>query len=299
VGCGVTFIDQDFNTRDPVHVIGAAGRVGQAVCRTLMALGATVVPVVRHPRSWQATGLPGSPRNADLLDSYGLQSVLKDALRVVSCASPHHTQAIIDSTQPDVLLVLMGDARRYLRAPDQQGLSAMEGERVLFGSGRPGVMLHTTMIYGLPIRDPVLNLLSWMRRLPLLPLPIGGRVSVQPIALYDVVRALLSALDRNWSQPAAFPIAGARALSMAEFVADVGAVAQVRVPPILPVPRWALNTLAPFHKLPFLPEFCREDVRSLGEDRAVETMTMLTRLGIRPLSVQEGLAAMLGSNTAA
>ncbi len=289
----MTFIDEDFNVTDPVHVLGAAGRIGQAVCRALLAHGAKVVPVVRDQRSWQATGLPGLARSANLLDGFTLRGVLNDAVRVVSCASPHFTETIISATRPDVLLVLTGDARRYLSAPDRHGLSAMEGERVLLGSGRPGVMLHPTMIYGLPNGDPVLNMLHWMKRLPVLPLPEGGRVKVQPIALYDVVRALLAALDRNWPQPMAFPIAGGRAVPMREFVEALAKEAGIKQRPILTLPRWLLPMLTPFSMLPFLPAFSGDDLRNLAEDRSVETMSMLTRLGLRPLSLQEGLAAML------
>jgi uncharacterized protein YbjT (DUF2867 family) len=290
----VSFIEEGFNAVDPVHVLGAAGRIGQAVVRALRALGVPVVPVVRDLRSWDATGLPGTARNADLLDSFALRGVLQDAVRVVSCASPHHTQSIINATQADTLLVLLGDARRYLRAPDRHGLLAMEGERTLLGSGRPGVMLHPTMIYGLPYNDPLQNILRWIRRLPVLPLPEGGMVKVQPIALYDVVRALLTALNRNWPQPTAFPIAGGRAVSMRDLVKALSEAAQVKSRPILPLPRQLMPMLTPFSMLPFLPEFSGDDLRNLAEDRSVETMTMLTKLGLRPLSLQEGLAAMLG-----
>jgi uncharacterized protein YbjT (DUF2867 family) len=288
----VTVFDEEFNTRDPVHVVGAAGRIGQAVCRTLLALGTPVVPVVRDTRTWRETGLPGMARNADLLDAFSLRSALHDAVRVVSCASPHHTQAIVNATMPDTLLVLLGDARRYLHAPDRSGLMAMEGERVLLGSGRPGVMLHPTMIYGLGKRDPMQTLLRWMRRLPVLPLPEGGRVQVQPIALYDVMRAVLAALDRNWPQPMAFPIGGARSVPLAEFVAALAQAADVKMPPILALPRWLLPMLSPLGMLPFLPQLSVDDLRNLAEDRSVETMSMLTRLGQRPLTLQEGLTAL-------
>lgn len=289
----MSLVEESFNTTDPVHVIGAAGRVGQAVVRALTGLGVKVVPVVRDPRSWSATGLPGIARFANLFDSYALHGALSDAIRVVACVSPYHTQAIVNATQRDVLLVLLGDARRYLHLPDRHGLTAMEGERVLIGAGRPGVMLHPTMIYGLATRDPVMSMLSWMRRLPVLPLPEGGRVQVQPIALYDVVRALLVALNRNWSQPTTFPIAGARAMPMRDFATALAEAARIKPRPILPVPNWLLPMLSPFGMLPFLPEFSDDDLRNMAEDRSVETMTMLTKLGLRPLSLHEGLAAML------
>ena len=41
---------------DPVHVIGASGRSGLALCRRLLADGVPVVPVVRNPAKWVAAG---------------------------------------------------------------------------------------------------------------------------------------------------------------------------------------------------------------------------------------------------
>ena len=61
---------------DPVHVIGATGRSGLALCRGLLAEGIPVVPVVRNPEKWAAAGLPGGARRADLRD----QKALRDAL---------------------------------------------------------------------------------------------------------------------------------------------------------------------------------------------------------------------------
>ncbi|MEO9191490.1 MAG: NAD(P)H-binding protein, partial [Acetobacteraceae bacterium] len=73
-----------------VHVIGASGRSGGALCRALLGAGRVVVPVVRDAGRWAAAGLDASPRLADLADPDALRSALGDAAVVVSCAHARH-----------------------------------------------------------------------------------------------------------------------------------------------------------------------------------------------------------------
>ncbi len=48
-----------------VHIIGATGRSGTALCRSLQT---GFVPVVRDAAKWSATGIDAPPRIADLTD---------------------------------------------------------------------------------------------------------------------------------------------------------------------------------------------------------------------------------------
>ena len=64
---------------NPVHVLGASGRSGAALCRSLLADGVAPVPVVRNPARWAATGIAGPPRVADLTDPAALRTALADA----------------------------------------------------------------------------------------------------------------------------------------------------------------------------------------------------------------------------
>ena len=283
------------NRHDPVHVVGAAGRIGQAVCRELAYHGIPIIPLVRDDLTWRNTGLPGSARTVDALDSYAMRGALSDAVRVVSCIAPHHASTIIASTEPDALLVLLGDARRYLQIPDAAGLSAMEGERVMLGAGRPSVMLHPTMIYGLPWRDPVTNWAGWLRRLPILPLPDGGRAKLQPLSIVDTVRCIMAALDRNWDTPTILPIGGGQVLSLADFLKLIAWATRTPMPRLLGIPRAMLPVLSPFTALiPGLRLVGQDDLRNFAEDRTVSISAMQSELGVHPVTLEAGLRAMFG-----
>ena len=275
---------------DAVHVIGASGRSGLALCASLLDAAVPVVPVVRDPGKWHASGLAGAPLVADLRAHGTLRQALAGATRIVSCAHARHTLAILDAAPPAARLVLLGSTRKFTRWPDAHGDGVLAGEAALLGSLHCGVMLHPTMIYGSAGEDNVQRLAALLRRLPVLPLPGGGRFLVQPIHQSDVTRAIRAALDRAWDAPASLVIAGPEPVRYADFVRAVGAAAGVRRR-IVPFPAGPLILAAGLtRRLAALPTVRPEEIRRLMEDKAFDIAPMRTLLGFHPISLAEGLA---------
>jgi nucleoside-diphosphate-sugar epimerase len=274
----------------PVHVIGASGRSGVALCRALAAAGRAVVPVVRDAAKWRGCGLPGRPRIADLREPAALAEALDDAVRVASCAHARHAPAILAAAPAAARVVLLGSTRRYTRWPDAHGLGVMAGEAALLASGRDAVMLHPTMIYGAQGEDNVQRLAALLRRLPMVPLPAGGQALVQPIHQDDVTRCIMAALHRTWQVPCAIVIAGPTALPYADFVRAIARAAGLAPPRILALPAWLLMAGSPLTVLPLLPRIRPAEIRRLLEDKAFPIGTMLATLGIAPVPLDQGLA---------
>ena len=279
---------------DPVHVVGASGRSGAALCRALLERGVPFIPVVRDPARWAATGLPGVPRLADLGDPAALAAALGDARRVVSCAHARHAPAILVAAPGAHRFAFLGSTRKFTRWPDAHGQGVLAGEAAFLASGRAGAMLHPTMIYGAAGEDNVQRLARLLRRLPAVPLPGGGRNLVQPIHQDDVTRCLLAALDRAWDGPESLVIAGPGALPYREFVRAVALTAGLPPPRIIPVPLFPLQLLAPLTRLPGLPRVRGAELRRLMEDKAFDIEAMRERLGVEPVSLEAGLAALFG-----
>ena len=276
---------------EPVHVIGATGRSGLALSRSLLAGGIPVIPVVRNPAKWLATGLPGTPRQADLRRPETLGPALDGATRIVSCAHARHAAAIIAAAPSAARLVLLGSTRKFTRWPDAHGNGVLAGEAALLGSGRSGVMLHPTMIYGAQGEDNVQRLAALLRRLPILLLPGGGRFLVQPIHQGDVTRCLLAALDHPWNGPTSLVIAGLDALPYADFVRAVAAAAGLGKRRILPFPAGPLILAARMTRhVRALPTIEPAEIRRLIEDKAFDIGPMRATLGVEPIGLAKGLA---------
>ncbi len=252
------------------------------------------VPVVRDAARWAAAGLPGEPRVADLADPPALAAALGDAGRIASCAHARHAPAILAAARGAYSFAFLGSTRKFTRWPDAHGGGVLAGEAAFLASGRPGAMLHPAMIYGAQGEDNVQRLARLLRRLPAVPLPGGGRNLVQPIHQADVTRCLLAALDRAWRGPESLVIAGSSALPYRDFVRAVARAAGLPPPRIVPVPAAALQLLAPLTHLPGVPRVRGAELRRLTEDKAFDIADMRQRLGVEPVALETGLAALFG-----
>ena len=274
-----------------ISLIGATGRSGQALARALLAEDAAFIPVVRDAAKWAALGLPGAPRIADLADAAALRLALQGAEIVISTAHARHAPAILAAAPADARLVLMGSTRRYSRWADAHGDGVRAGEAAFLASGRAGVMLHPTMVYGAQGEDNVQRLAALLRRLPFAPLPGGGLSLVQPIHQSDVTRALLAAARHDWTGPQAMVIAGPKPMPYRDFLAAVVRAAGLGPRPVLPLPVGLLRSLAGLTRLiPGLPSIGADEIRRLTEDKAFDIAPMRDILGVLPIPLEQGLA---------
>ena len=280
----------------PIHLVGASGRSGKAIARALAARGDTVIAVVRSPekldRAQRVTA-----RQADLCDASTLAAALADAKRIVSTAHARHIPAILAAAPEPASLIALGSTRKFTRWPDDHGNGVLAGEAALLASGRKGMILHPTMIYGAQGEDNVQRLASLLRRLPLIPLPNGGRSLVQPVYQDDVTRAVLAALDLaetgGITGPEVLVIAGPRAVTYRQFIEAILRAAGLGTRFFLPVPGVVLEALAPLAaKLPGFPEIGRAEIRRLLEDKAFPIQPMTERLGIVPVDLDIGLSRL-------
>ena len=146
------------------------------------------------------------------------------------------------------------------------------------------------MIYGAAGEDNVQRLAALLRRLPIVPLPGGGRALVQPVHQSDVTRSLRAAMDHAWDGPHALVVAGPDALPYADFVRAVAHAAGLRPPRIVPVPAALLRALSPLTRLPGLPRIGADEIRRLGEDKAFAIADMRRILAVEPIALAAGLA---------
>lgn len=263
-----------------VHVIGASGRSGVALSRSLLSDGVPVMPIVRD-----AAKIPGA-RVADITDAPRLREALRDATRIVCCAHARFVCNVIDAAPPDARFVFLGSTRKFTRWPDAHGNGVIAGEAAFLASGRSGVMLHPTMIYGAQGEDNVQRLAALLRRLPVVPLPGSGRALVQPIHQDDVTRAIRAALDIAWQGPHALVIAGPSPLPYADFVRAIAAATGLARPRIISVPAGLLMALAPLLRYTRVRP---DEIRRLLEDKNFDVQPMIDTLGFTPITLREGL----------
>lgn len=273
--------------KNMIAIIGASGRSGRALCRSLRE---PFLAVVRSPAKWAGLGIDASHAVADLHDHESLKAALAGASVVISCAHARHVPAILAAAPDDARFVFMGSTRCYSRWPDAHGDGVRAGEAAFLASGRDGAMVHPTMIYGAQGEDNVQRLAALMRRLPVLPLPGGGRNLVQPIHQDDVTACLIAAAGITEPGAQVITVAGPEPLAYRDFCAGIARAAGFPPRPVLPLPARLLMAASPLARaLPFLPRIGAEEIRRLTEDKDFDIGPMREILGVEPRPLAEGL----------
>jgi nucleoside-diphosphate-sugar epimerase len=255
--------------------------------------GVAFVPVVRNAEKWAEAGLKVAARMADLENPLTLARALGGAATIVSCAHARHAPAILAAAPDAEKFIFLGSTRKFTRWPDAHGNGVIAGERAFLQSGKRGVMLHPTMIYGAQGEDNVQRLAALLQKLPVVPLPGGGRALVQPIHQADVTSCLRAALETDFPTAVSLVIAGPQAMPYADFVRAVARAAGLPAPRIVAVPEMLLRLGARISSaLPFMPPVGPDEVRRLTEDKSFSIEEMVAVLGVAPRSLEDGLRGM-------
>lgn len=286
-----------------IAVIGANGRSGRTLCRALLAQGYEVHGVLRRPES-----LPEDLRadlhstvQGDLTQPHTLGLALKDVDIVANTAHARHLPAILQSCS--VPIIALGSTRKFTRWPDAHGTGVIAGETALLTDGRPSLILHPTMIYGANGENNVQRLAALLKKIPVVPLPGGGMMKVQPIEQSDVTRCLIAGIKllatHQITGPETLVIAGGTALPYRDFIRMICHHAHLKQRPLLTLPSGLLTHLA-WHTryIPFLPTIMPEEIRRLLEDKSFDTTQMNARLHVNPSSLEEGLTRLFNNESA-
>ncbi len=278
-----------------VAVIGASGKTGRHLVARLVIDGMRVIAVGRSPARLAKFSDPRAERRvASFEEPIALRAALDGAEVVVNTAEARFVDALLAALPSTCHRVIqMGTMRRFLAEPDEPGRYAALAEEALARCGIPALVIHPGLIYGHDDDQNVEKVLALMRRWPrvfplVLPLPDGGRRTVQPIFIDDIVNALAAAVTDS-DAPGAPIAAPGPALSYADMLRLCAKTAGRHLR-IAPVPTAALSAAAHMAQgLGFKPPFGADSFNRAGEDKRQNAAALADRLGIVPRAFAEGL----------
>lgn len=278
-----------------IAVFGATGKTGRYLVAELCERGHAVTAIGRSEVRLARLDPRAARIVADLKNKKGVAAALKGVEAVVSLAHARHTGAVLAALPKSCRrVVLTGSTRRFTSLPDPAGDQVRAAEEAFGASDRAGVMLHPSMIYGAPDDRNVNRILRYLKRWPKwlpvpVPLPAGGRRTVQPVFVDDVVAAFVGALMRPSAPGAPVIVAGPEPMRYAEMVREC-ARALGRRAVILPLPLWlgiAAASVLQMMRLRGAPK--PAELRRAGEDKEFDVAPLEKRLGVRPRAFAEGL----------
>ncbi|MBM3507273.1 MAG: NADH-ubiquinone oxidoreductase [Alphaproteobacteria bacterium] len=281
-----------------VGVVGATGKTGRYLVTRLCGDGHAVVALSRSLDRLASVDACAKRRQADVVVPSSIGQALADCEVVVSLAHARLTAPLLAALPERCRwVVLTGSVRRSTALPDAAADAVRRGEaafREWIAAGGRGVMLHPSMIYGAPDDRNVGRLLrfirGWPRALPLLvPLPGGGRHTVQPVYFEDFVAALAKAVRQPNGLPLDLEIVGPEAMQYRDLV-RASAAALGRGVTIVPVPLWLLGAAARIAgALGVRVPFTAAELRRGTEDKRFAVEPMRTLLGVTPRSFDAGV----------
>ncbi len=280
-----------------IAVIGATGKTGRYLVRRLCDGGESVVALSRDAGRLAQVDERADRRIADVTDIASAIPALAGAECVVSLAHAVLSDRVLAALPPTCRwVVLTGSVRRSTTLPDPGADGVRKGEaafRAWLLRGGRGVMLHPSMIYGAPEDRNVGRLIRFLKRWPravpvIVPLPGGGRHTVQPVYFGDLVDALVAAVHRR-DLPPEIEIVGPEPIPYRALV-QATAAAVGRRAAIVPLPLSLLAALAKAAaavgvRLPFNAA----ELRRGTEDKRFSPEPMRSLLGVSPRAFEDGV----------
>jgi uncharacterized protein YbjT (DUF2867 family) len=228
----------------PVLVAGASGFVGRRLCPALASAGHEIRAMTRHPDSYDGDG---EAVYGDVQDPATLPEALagcraayylvhslasKDFERMDAAAARAFGEAAAEAGVEQI--IYLGGLGSETDQLSSHLRSRREVEGLLGGAGTPVTVLRAGIIVGS-------GGISWemtrqlVEHLPVMVTPKWVRTRTQPIAIDDVVRYLVGALDLPRGGSRSFDIGGPEVLEYGTMLRRVAAIKK-RPLMVLPVP---------------------------------------------------------------
>ena len=292
-----------------ILVTGASGFIGRNVCRAFAERGIGYIALARATSNIAPLEAIGATiRRADLCDAGAVRRALAD------CAAVVHLAAAADVTDPalnrrvnvDGVRTLIGACeavglRRVLffstncavrELRDAYGITKLEGERLFAAADLDVTVFRPTMIYGAESRE-WRTFVNAVRRCPLVPIVGHGRHTVRPVALPDVLDAVVAALARSVAIGRTYDIAGPTSISFDDLALLVARILGLRRRTVhVPLGLCELGARMT-GKVMKHPPVTVDQVLAFAQDTRADIGPARRDLGFTPRDIEAGLADLL------
>jgi uncharacterized protein YbjT (DUF2867 family) len=279
-------------------VTGGSGFLGGYVLEEAARRGHETVALARSGTAARAVARRGAqPLGGDLDDPARLSELFGaarcDALVNLASLGFGHAPAIVAATGATAIdrAVFVSTTAVTTTLPARSKGMRLDAEQRIRESGLKWTILRPTMIYGAPEDRNLSRLLTLLPRIPLLPVPGGGRQLQQPVHVADVADAVLTAVERPAAAGRSYDVAGPQPLSFAELlracVRAVGGRTRLVPVPLAPLVAAALG----YELLSACPRIRAEQLRRLAEDKVFAIDMAARDLGYAPRPFADGIIA--------
>ena len=285
--------------RGHLFLTGATGHTGSRAARRLLDEGWRLRCLNYNPD--HARQLPQSPAleviRGDITKPESWAESLRGAEAFINMAHMGFAEHVIRACELAGVrrVISLSSTRRFTQFPETTARRVIEGETALQASALDYTILRSAMIYGGDRDNNLEKLVRWLKRRRWMPLLAGGRNLVQPIFTWDLVDAIVRALDRpEATRRRALTLAGPQPMTQRAMV-EVLARAMGRPLVWIPVPHaLALAGAGLLEHVMRRPLVTRDQIRRTLEDKTFDIREAQERLGgWQPRPLEDGLKLKL------
>ncbi len=279
-------------------VTGASGFLGKRFVAAALAVGHEVVGLARSDASAAALAAAGAESvRGDLDDAAATRAAFAaagaDALVNIASLGFGHAGTIVEAAAAGALrrAVFVSTTAVVTTLPAPSKAVRLTAEERVRTSGLDWTIVRPTMIYGAPDDRNIARLLQVLRRVPVLPVPGGGRRLQQPVHVEDLAAALLGAVGNDAAIGATYDVAGPEAITFRALL-ETAAQAAGRRARLVPVPLGpTIGAVRLYERAAARPRIKAEQLERLAEDKAFDNGPAARDLGHAPRSFADGVRA--------
>lgn len=221
------------NDNNKILVTGAGGFLGKDIIYLLLKRGWQVKAMIRN-----ATGFPCIHDSkleivyADMRDLQSLTEAVKNVFAVVHLAAAK-------SDEPDSNEINVEGVRRLISACGKEGCkriinistqsvkikrkgiyaqTKLEAEKILHDSGLSVTTLRPSVVYGEQLLGVFGSVVTFVQKLPFVPILGGGKWVSAPIFIRDVSEAIISCIENDSTMGKRYDLGGPDKLSFDDFI---------------------------------------------------------------------------------
>lgn len=285
-------MENQISEKNPILVTGATGHTGRRLVAALLDKGLPVRILTRGPARLDVKLRRRiEVIRGDLLNPEIAQEAMAGSSAVIALTHIKLAPTVIGAMKTAGVRrgIFVSSTRRYTRFVEETALQVIAGEQAVETSGLDWTIIRPTMIYGGPQDRNLRPLLDTLKKWPVFPLPDGGRMLWQPVFTWDVVAALISALERPASIEKAYTIAGPEALTYRQMIETMIREAGLKTR-LVSVPLGAIRpAIAIYEKLSREPRVQMDQIRRMQENKDFDISDARRDLAFDPISFEEGI----------
>ena len=275
-----------------IIIIGASRGPGRQLFDQLKLTGRPVVGIARKQRGLVVSA-SAKFVTCDASNSQALAALIGQGNTLVNTSRPEFLTNLLKHKPSVARLVTLGSTRVFTRFPDQKCKNLNAMKQAISTQNIPTTILHPTMIYGSEGLNNIERIVKVARLSPLIPLPASGNALIQPVHVNDVVACIIACLEKTDTIGQTLIVAGRSPITYRELVETCIEFTGSRCR-VVSLPYFMLSIIGMLTKIiPGIPSISQNEIRRLLEDKAFDVVKLEQLLGIRPLSVREGLRQLL------